>query len=144
MFRSNITSAVLLLSAILAVCGTAHSADDPGRVKPLKGFPKASVTIFPVTHSITGPVDKSPEYRGFADALMREWLEEGPEDANTLGLLLEEKGYDKFEMTDTVFRFPEGKAARKERAGVFGKFVREKMERADLMLSRMRPNIFAY
>jgi len=28
--------------------------------------------------------------------------------------------------------------------GVFGKFVREKMERADLMLSRMRPNIFAY
>ena len=28
--------------------------------------------------------------------------------------------------------------------GVFGKFVRETMERADFMLSRMRPNIFAY
>jgi len=28
--------------------------------------------------------------------------------------------------------------------GVFGKFVREKVERADFMLSRIRPNVFAY
>jgi hypothetical protein len=104
------------------VCGTAHSADDPGRVKPLKGFPKASVTIFPVTLTITGPVEK---HRRFADALNRKFREDAREMTDTLGLLLEEKGYDKFEMTDTVFRFPEGKAARKERAGVFGKFVSE-------------------
>ena len=125
MFRSNITSAILLLSAILAVCVTAPSADDPGRVKPLKGFPKASVTIFPVTHSITGPVDKSPHHRAWADAIQREFREKAREIAGTLGLLLEEKGYDKFEVTDTDFRFPEGKAARKERAAAFGKFVSE-------------------
>jgi hypothetical protein len=56
---------------------------------------------------------------------MRGWLEMGPENADTLGLLLEEKGYDKFEVTDTAFRFPEGKAARKKRAAAFGKFVSE-------------------
>ena len=135
MFRSNITSAVLLLSALLAACGTAHSADDPGRVKPLKGFPKASVTIFPVTHSkITGPVDKSPEYRKFADALEHAFREEARETAGILGLLLEEKGYDRFEMTDTEFRFPERKAARKERAAAFGKFVSELDLKTDYVL----------
>ncbi len=125
MFRSNITSAVLLLSALLAGCGTAHGADDPGRVKPLKGFPKASITIFPVTFVMTGPLDKSPEYRAFADAAKREFPKAGRENADTLGLLLKEKGYDKFERTDTAFQFPEGKAARKDRAAAFGKFVSE-------------------
>jgi hypothetical protein len=28
--------------------------------------------------------------------------------------------------------------------GVFGKFLPEKVERADFMVSRLRPNVFAY
>lgn len=53
MFRTNITSAVLLLSVILAVCGTAHSADDPGRVKPLKGFPKSAFPFLRLDRPVT-------------------------------------------------------------------------------------------
>ena len=92
---------------------------------PPKEFPEATITIFPVTLIMTGPLDKSPHHRGFADAMMREFPQEGPKHADTLGLLLEEKGYDKFERVDTAFQFPEGKAARKERAAAFGKFVSE-------------------
>ena len=125
MSRKMITSAVVFLLALVAGCDASHNETGEKEVQPIKGFPEASLTIFPVTYAITGPVDKSPEYRAFADALMRGWLEVGPENADTLGLLLEEKGYDKFEVTDTAFRFPEGKAARKERAAAFGTFVGE-------------------
>jgi len=91
----------------------------------LKGFPEASLTIFPVTLAITGPVDRSEKHREFADAYKRGFREDAREIAGTLGLLLEEKGYDKFEVTDTNFQFPTEKAARKGRAAAFGKFVSE-------------------
>ncbi|MHC4718879.1 MAG: hypothetical protein ACYSYT_00205 [Planctomycetota bacterium] len=116
---------VMVLLTLFAACSNITVSQEKGKETPLKGFPEATITIFPVTGIITGPVDKSPEHRAWADALKREFREEGREHADTLGLLLEEKGYDKFEMTDTDFQFPEGKAARKERAVAFGKFVSE-------------------
>jgi len=39
--------------------------------------------------------------------------------------MLEEKGYDMFEVTDSDFQFPTDKTAREKRAAAFGKFVRE-------------------
>jgi hypothetical protein len=56
---------------------------------------------------------------------------------------LKEKGYDKFERTDTAFQFPEGrearefeegKAAREQRASAFGKFVVEQSLKTDYAL----------
>jgi hypothetical protein len=125
MSRKMITSAVVLLLALVAGCDASHNETGEKEVQPIKGFPEASLTIFPVTFVMTGPVDKSPEYRAFADAAKREFPKAGRENADTLGLLLEEKGYDKFERTDTAFQFPEGKVARKERAVAFSKFVSE-------------------
>ena len=123
MNKSKTTLRAFMLLTLLAACSNIAAAQGTGT--PLKGFPEASLTILPVTYTITGPVDKSPEYREWADAAKREFLEDGREHADTLGLLLEEKGYDKCKMTDTAFRFPEGKAARKERAAAFAKFVSE-------------------
>jgi hypothetical protein len=103
-------------------------------VTPLKGFPEASLTIFPVTYTITGPVDKSEEHRAFYDAMMGPASQEYFAVINTLGLLLEEKGYDKFEITETAFLFPMEKMARKDKAAAFGKFVSELDLRTDYAL----------
>jgi hypothetical protein len=92
-------------------------------VTPLEGFPEATITIFPVALTVTGPVDRSEHHRQFADAYERRFREKAREVAGTLGLLLEEKGYDRFEVTGTRFQFPAEKAARKERAKAFGTFV---------------------
>jgi Flp pilus assembly protein TadD len=100
-------------------------SQENGKETPLKGFPKATLTIFPVTLIMTGPLDKSPEYRAWADAMMQEFRQEGPKHADILGLMLKEIGYDKFKRTNTAFQFPEGKAPRKNRAAAFGKFVSE-------------------
>lgn len=122
MSRKMTTSAVVLLLALAALCGTIHSAAEEN-VTPRKEFAEASITIFPVVFSITGPVEE--QHREFADAITRKYREDGREFAGTLMRLLEEKGCDKLEVTDTDFRFPEGKTAGKERATAFGEFVRE-------------------
>jgi len=125
MNKRKTTLAAFMLLTLLAACSNIAVSQENRKETPLKGFPEATITIFPVTYTITGPVDKSPAHREFYDAAKREFLEAGREHADTLGLLLEEKGYNKFEMTDTAFQFPEEKAARKERAAAFGKFVSE-------------------
>jgi hypothetical protein len=71
MLRSNITSAVLLLSALVAARGTAHGADDLGKVKPLERFPEASLTIFPLTVFWTGLEDRPEGERAWAAAYER-------------------------------------------------------------------------
>ena len=122
MNKRKTTLAAFMLLTLLAASSNISATQIKGEVTPLKGFPEASLTIFPVTYTITGPVEK---HREFYDAMM------GPDGQaffaviDNLGLLLEEKGYDKFEMTDTAFRFPTEEAARKERAVAFGKFVSE-------------------
>ena len=128
--RITICLMCVVVGLVACICGCKSrkpTAMDTESAVPEKSpaFPEATITIFPVTFVMTGPVDKSPEYRAFADAAKREFPKAGRENADTLGLLLKEKGYDKFERTDTAFQFPEGKAARKERAVAFSKFVSE-------------------
>ncbi|MHC4402209.1 MAG: hypothetical protein ACYTG0_21285 [Planctomycetota bacterium] len=112
MFRNNITSVALSLSVLVTVCGTAHGVEDPDGVKPLAGFPGATVTLFPMKLKVIGLGDHplkrlTGEYRRFSDTLL---------------LLLEKKGYDKAKTTDKAFRLPAETAAAK-RASAFGKFV---------------------
>ena len=125
------TLAASMLLTLLAGCSNNAAAQEEGKVTPLKGFPEASLTIFPVTYTITGPVDK---HREFYDGMMGPAGQAFFDVIDTLGLLLEEKGYDKFEMTDIDFRFPTEKAARKERAAAFGKFVSERDLKTDYAL----------
>jgi hypothetical protein len=134
MNTKTIALTIFMLLTFVTASSNIFAEREKGETTMIEGFSEASLTIFPVTYAITGPVDKSPEYRAFADAAKREFPKAGRENADTLGLLLEEKGYDKFEVTDTAFRFPEGKAARKERAAAFGKFVRELGLRSDYAL----------
>jgi hypothetical protein len=123
--RLTICLTVLLLStAVVYGSEETEEISVPQKVVPIKGFPEASLTIFPVTIPITGPVDKNEEYRAFSDVLKRNFREKAGEFANTLGLLLEEKGYDKFEVAEAYFQFPADKSGPKKRAAAFGKFVR--------------------
>jgi hypothetical protein len=114
------TIAPFLLTTFLVLSSNIPISEAKQKERPLKEFPEASLTIFPVTLSITGPVEEHPR---FVEKAKRQFREEAREITDTLGLLLEEKGYDKFEMTDTDFHFLPKTAARKERAAVFGKFV---------------------
>jgi hypothetical protein len=112
-----------VLVAFFSVCSSIASAKEETKVVPIKGFPDASLTIFPVTLSITGPVDKNEHYRKFSDALKKDFRNRAGELANTLGLLLEEKGYDKFEVAEAYVQFPTEKSALNKRAAAFGRFV---------------------
>ena len=114
-----------MLTTLLTACDLSAADQKKEDVTPIRGFPDASLTIFPVTIPITGPVDKNEHYRAFTDAIKREHREKAAEFADTLGLLLEEKGFGNFEVTDTAFQFPVDKKARKNRAVAFGKFVSE-------------------
>ncbi len=105
MSRKMITSAVVLLLTLATACGARHGPADAIEAQPINRFPEATITIFPVMISITGPVEE--QHRKFADALKRKYREDARELAGTLGLLLAEKGCDKFEVTDSEFRFPE-------------------------------------
>lgn len=122
MINKIATFAAFTLLTLFAAFSNIIAAQEMGEETPLKGFPEATITIFPVTYTITGPVDKN---RAFYDGMMGPAGQAYFAVIDTLGLLLEEKGYDKFKMTDTAFRFPEGKAARRKRAAAFGKFVSE-------------------
>jgi len=89
-------------------------------VFPLEGFPDASLTIFPITWTYTGPWYKNPV---FVYLVKRKIKNENHKLTETLGLMLEEKGFHNFEITQTNFQFPN--AMWKDRASSFGKFVRK-------------------
>nr|MBC8378894.1 hypothetical protein [Planctomycetota bacterium] len=95
------------------------------KVPPVEGFPDATLTIFPVSVSITGPKDKNDQYRVFSERLEQDFRKRAGELADTLGLLLEEKGYDRFEVANTYFQFPTEKSEPNNisRAAAFGQFV---------------------
>ena len=116
---------VPMLIALLPVCNSTVNAQEESKVPPVKGFPSATLTIFPVSVSITGPVDKNDEYRRFSDALKQDFRKKAGVHANTLGLLLEEKGYDRFEVAEAFFKFPTEKSEPNNisRAAAFGQFV---------------------
>jgi len=123
MRRRKTPLALFVLLMFLAACSNIAASQEEGKVTPIRGFPDATITIFPVVLNMTGPLDKNEQYRAFADAYQRAFRERAS--AETLGLLLEEKGYDKFEVTDADFQFPTDTTAREKRAAAFGKFVRE-------------------
>jgi hypothetical protein len=128
--RSSILVAFLLVVLFTVFNSTAVSQE---KVKsaPIKGFPEASLTIFPVTYVITGPIEK---HRKFYDGMMGPAGQKIFDVTDTLGLLLEEKGYDNFKITDTAFKFPEGKARRDGRAAAFGAFVSKQDLKTDFAL----------
>jgi hypothetical protein len=125
MRRRKTPLALFVLLTLLAACSDIAISQEKGKVTPIRGFPDATLTIFPVAINLTGPVNKNEHYRAFADAYQREFRERAGEFAATLGLLLEEKGYNKFKVADAYFQFPTDTTAREKRAAAFGKFVSE-------------------
>jgi len=127
MKRTEIPLVPLILAALLVVAG--RSIAGPPEVgkttMPIKGFPNASLTVFPLTVFTSGERWQQDEaHRAWAAAFERGFLEDKARPcANTLGLLLEEKGYDKVKVADRDFEYPKVKAAREARVAAFGKFV---------------------
>ncbi len=117
------TLPAFVLITLLAVSSNILISQEEMEEIPLKGFPEASITIFPIMLHMTGPLEKYPEFVKRFELAFRE--NEQRKAVETLGLLLEEKGYDNFEKTDSVFQFPAEMAAREERAVTFSKFIRD-------------------
>ena len=97
----------------------------------IDGFPEATITIIPGTWNSTGPVDK---HRRFYELFKVKFQKDAKGNAELLGLLLEEKGYDKYEIADPGFWFPEEEGARKNRAATFGEFVNKLELKTDYAL----------
>lgn len=125
---------LFVLLTLPAMRSSIAIAQDERTVTPIKGFPDASLTIFPVAVNLTGPVDKDKHHRAMADAFQRGLRERAGKSAATFGLLLEEKGYDKFQVADAYFHFPTDPTARGHRAAAFGTFVRESKLKTDYAL----------
>jgi hypothetical protein len=123
MRKRKTSLALFVLCALLAAYSNIAISQEERKVTPIRGFPDASLTIFPVAVNLTGPVNKDEHHREMADAFQREFHERAGEFAATLGLLLEEKGYDKYKVADADFQFPTDETARGKRAAAFGTFV---------------------
>lgn len=114
---------IISLIMLSTMCSTLIASEGKEDIKSIHGFPDATLTIFPVMISITGPVDKSEPYRRFSAGLRQKFQEEAGKHAHTFGLLLEEKRYDKHEIADPNLRFPMDKSTRQENAAAFGQFT---------------------
>ena len=121
--RKTTLAAIMQTTTLVVIFSNILFSQKSVKEAPLMGFPDASITIFPIMLHITGPLEKYPEFVKRFELTFRE---KGQREAfETLGLLLEEKGYDNFEKTDSIFQFPEEMAAREERAVPFSKFIRD-------------------
>lgn len=123
--------AVGVLAGLLGIAGVSHAGWAPAEPaksqpestsEPIAGFPRATLTLFPVAYDFVGPIE---QHRAFYDRLM------GPPGqqqmatvVDTLTLLLEEQGYNRFTVTKQPVRFAPGNAERERRAAVFSTVVR--------------------
>ena len=118
--KTTLLTIGLLISILI---GNLAYSQEKKKAATIDGFPEATITIIPGTWNSTGPVDKSPDYRRFYELFKVKFRKDAKGNAELLGLLLEEKGYDKYEIADPGFWFPEEEEARKNRAATFGEFV---------------------
>ena len=128
-------SVALLLLALGMACRTGHAQAEGTDVQPNQGFPEASMTIFPLTffwEGLEGIEDEGVQ--AFAAAYESGFRDNARSFAETLGLLLEEKGYDKYQIVDAAFEPPGGNPTRQERTAAFAKFVGEQDLKTDYAL----------
>ena len=130
--RTIILTMGLLISYLAAGSNIALSQGEK-KAAPIEGFPEATVTIFPLVQTITGPAPTERHQR-FSKAVKKKFRAEAKGEADFLGLLLEEKGYDKYEVTDAEFWLSKEEAARKDRAAIFSKAVVELELKTDYAL----------
>ena len=137
MKRRMLTIGLVFLFPFAVVCGGEKTEEIsvPQKVVPIKGFPDASLTIFPLTVFWTGYQDMKPEHRAWADAFNSGFRQNARSFAEMLGLLLEEKGYDKCQIADVIFELPDGNPTRQERTAAFAKFVSEQDLKTDYALN---------
>jgi len=132
--RITVSVAVLLLALAMG-CRTGHVEVEGAAAQLTEGFPEASVTIFPLTVFWVGLESVDDEgARAWAAAYESGFRENARSLADTLGLLLEEKGYDKYQIADAMFEPPDGNPTRQERTAAFAKFVAEQHLKTDYAL----------
>ncbi len=125
--------AIVLVSFLSAVTNEAIAQEEPKGL-PIKGFPEASVTIFPQMVFWVGLEGLDDEAHAWANAYNSGFREKAHQFTEMLGLLLEEKGYDKYRIADAMFEMPEGNPTRQERTTAFAKFVSQQDLKTDYAL----------
>ncbi|MDF7824405.1 hypothetical protein P4B35_10310 [Pontiellaceae bacterium B12227] len=128
--RTTLLTIGLLISTLI---GNMAYSQREKKATPVEGFPEATVTIFPLVQTITGPTP-TEKYKRFAKAVKQKYRADAKGEAEFLGLLLEEKGYDQYVITDAEFWFPEEEKARKDRAAIFSKAVAQQELKTDYAL----------
>ena len=135
MSRKITRSVAVLLLALPMACRTGHAPADGTDVEPIRGFPDASLTIFPLTVFWVGLEKVDDEgARAWAAAYESGFRQNARSFTETLGLLLEEKGYDKYQIADVMLEPPDGNPTRQERTAAFAKFVGERDLKTDYAL----------
>lgn len=130
----TISLIVLILTMLFGTCSSMANTQEELKTKAIQGFPNASVTIFPLTVFWTDLQSMKEEHRAWAAAFNSGFRQNAHSFAEILGFLLEEKGYDKYEVADTMFELPEGNPTRQERTAAFAKFVSEQDLKTDYAL----------
>ncbi|NNE08350.1 MAG: hypothetical protein HKN20_07280, partial [Gemmatimonadetes bacterium] len=129
MCKANLRSAFLPIAVLLTAFVLPTQAGGSGSSIP--GFPDASLTIYPVSLILTGPVE---EHSRFAEGFRRKFESEATDHARTLGSLLKEEGFDRSEFEETKLSLPAKSEAVAERAAAFGDFVRDSELKTDYAL----------
>lgn len=125
---------VPVLMTLLPACSFAANTQEGQPVTPIKGFPEASLTIFPLTVFWTDLQEMKEEHRAWAAAFNSGFQQDARSFAEMLGLLLEEKGYDKYQIADATFELPDGNPTRQERTAAFANFVSKQDLKTDYAL----------
>lgn len=131
---SSICLVVPVLITLLPIYSIAADTQQEQQAAPVKGFPEASLTIFPLTVFWTDLQDMDEGAQAWAAAFNSGFRQDARSFAEMLGVLLEEKGYDKYQIADTTFKLPEGNPARQERTDAFAKFVSKQNLKTDYAL----------
>jgi len=137
MKRARSALALFALAALfLGACNrNVGSREATKATTPAKAFPDASLTIYPPTVFFVGLKEVDDEGAlAWATAYQSGFRENARSFAVTLGLLLEESGYDHYEIADKDFKLPEGSPTRQERTAAFAKFVGEQDMKTDYAL----------
>jgi len=98
--------------------------------EPIKSFPEATLTVYPIAYSITGPIQK---YREFYDRMMGSAGQQLFALQERMALLLAEKGYAGAITADVRIDRPE-ELKPDARATAFGEFVRKQRIQTDYAL----------
>lgn len=134
MKREKFTICLMVVLLTVLPAASLIASEPKEDIPPVRGFPEASLTIFPLTIFWEGLEGMDKEAQAWAAAFESGFRKDAHSFAEMLGLLLEEKSYDKYNIADAAFELPKGNPMRRDRTSAFAKFVSRQDLKTDYAL----------